>query len=352
MNFSVRTIPWFFGLSVGLLIVVGNIAYFVQSFPGLAAEPDSIILDNHLPVQRDVYPVRECLVPPWRSGVQFFNTSTGSSTPCEFSNGVYRVQKSPDFIAALNLRSADLSINNPTPLPLLRYRSSDVLPLASLTKLMSALIILEAKPDWSSVITIKNEDKRGGARPRIFAGENISIGDLWRLMLVGSDNDATVALVRALNFDEIEFVRRMNQRALELGLVNTKFVEPTGLLPDNVSTAREFAVIARVALLEPRISEALSLPSADIMVDGESRKIFSSDQQFKSFRDTRRDGWVYVTGKTGHLDEVGYNVALLARQDNGAEILAVLLGSSTVENRVIAADKLLKWAFAHIALAS
>ncbi|OGL87148.1 hypothetical protein A3I40_02955 [Candidatus Uhrbacteria bacterium RIFCSPLOWO2_02_FULL_48_12] len=312
MNFSVRKMPWFLGLAVGLLVTAGNIAYFVQSFPGLAAEPDSVILNDHLPVQRDVYRV-----------------------------------KPPDFIAALNLGSADLSINNLRPLPLLHYRSNDVLPLASLTKLMSALVILEARPDWSLVITIKSEDKRGGAKPRIFPGENISIGDLWRLMLVGSDNDATMALVRGLNLDETEFVKRMNQRALEFGLVSTKFVEPTGLLPDNVSTAREFAVIARAALFEPRISEALSLPSTDIKVNGESRKIFSSDQQFKSFRDARRDGWAYVTGKTGHLDEAGYNVALLARQDNGVEILAVLLGSSTLENRVVAADKLLAWAFAH-----
>lgn len=312
MNLNIQKMPWLLGLAAGLLLTVGNAAIFVRSFPGMAAEQDRVMSDNHLPIQRDVY----------------------------------RPPPAPDFTDALKLRSADISVNHIAPQPLLRYHSSDVVPLASLTKLMSALVVLEAKPDWSQVVTVKSEDKRGGAKPRISAGENLSMNNLWQLMLVGSDNDATIALVRGLEFDESEFVRRMNERARELGLANTKFAEPTGLSPENVSTAREFAVIARAALLEPRIAQALSLVSVDITVNGESRRVFSSDQQFKNFRDARRDGWIFIAGKTGYLEESGYNVAMLARQDNSTEILAVILGSATAADRVTAANKLLKWAFA------
>src|SRR3989338_7036772 len=315
MKISIHQSTLAFSMASGILLVVLNIAIFTLSFPGLAAESEVASLrQNHLPAQRDVY----------------------------------RPTPPPTFLSELNLRAADISVDDPEPLPMLRYHSNDLISLASLTKLMTALVVIENKPNWSSAVTIKEADQRGGAKPRIFPGEKITIRDLWHLMLVSSDNDATVALVYGLNLEEQGFVKLMNEHALKLGLTSTHFVEPTGLSTENVSTAREFAVIARHALSQKIITDELSLTNVNIKVDGEERRIFSSDQQFKNFRNAEQDGWIYVAGKTGHVDEAGYNVAILSRNNQGAEILAVILGSPTSEERLRATDRLIKWAFGEL----
>lgn len=315
MKISTNQSALVIGVISGILLVVFNIAIFTLSFPGLAAESKiSSWPQNHLPAQRDAYH------PPPK----------------------------PTFLSELNLRAADISADEPEALPLLRYHSNDLISLASLTKLMTALVVLENKPNWPLAVTIKEADQRGGAKPRVFPGEEITIKDLWHLMLVSSDNDATAALVRGLNMEEQGFVKLMNEYAVKFGLTNTRFVEPTGLSPENVSTAREFAVIARHVLSQKIITDDLSLSSVDIKVDGEERRIFSSDQQFKNSRNIEQDGWIYVAGKTGHVDEAGYNVAILSRNDEGGKILVVILGSSSPEGRLEAAEHLIEWAFENL----
>ena len=254
----------------------------------------------------------------------------------------------PEFLSELDLRAADISLGGAEPFSLLRYHPNEVLPLASLTKLFSALVVLEENPDWSYVVTVGEEDWRGGAKPRILPGDKLTVGDLWSLMLISSDNDATAALIRGLKLDEKKFVERLNLFAVDLGLNNTHLVEPTGLSPDNVSTARDFAVIARLAFSKKEITEALSLASEEVTINDQKRLIYSSDQSFKLFKDWRVDGWAYIAGKTGYVAESGYNVALLGLGSGDEKVLAVILGNPTAENRLAFADRLLKWSFTYI----
>jgi D-alanyl-D-alanine endopeptidase (penicillin-binding protein 7) len=231
----------------------------------------------------------------------------------------------------------------PARLPLLRRDPDDVRPLASLTKLMSALVVLDAAPQWDELVTISAADYRGGARPRLSAGETVSLGGLWEVALVGSDNDALAALVRGLGMTEPEFVQAMNEKAAALGLTSTRFVEPTGLAPGNVSTAREAAVVARAAFARPEVARTLAAVRTAVTVDGAARVVLSSDQHLKTFADAAAGGWQFVTGKTGYLPEGGYNAVVLAAGADGLRVLAVVLGSASLDDRTREVSSLVRW---------
>ena len=119
--------------------------------------------------------------------------------------------------------------------------SEEVRSIASLTKLMTAMVFLECGIDLFDTVTISREDTRASARSHLRPGETFYLIDLLHASLMPSDNRATRALVRATGLSPQEFVGRMNRKADSLGLVNTEFTDPTGLDADNVSTAWETA---------------------------------------------------------------------------------------------------------------
>lgn len=300
-------------LSLFVSAIAVNASYFAWAFPGATEVSGASAAWTRLPPQRDAY----------------------------------RPPPPPDFLDAFTTRAALVTLDSgAAPRLLVRYRVNELMPLASLTKLMSALVMLDRRPDWSAVAVIRQEDRRGGAKQRIAAGDTLTIEDLWQLMLVGSDNDAAAALVRALGFSEQDFVASMNERAGELGLASTRFVEPTGLAPGNVSTAREFTVIVRAAFAEQRIAETLARPRTTIKISGIPAVILSTDQQLKTFPSHSPSRWEFITGKTGYIVESGYNVALSVRDRTGQRLLAVMLGARTPEDRINETERLLDWATA------
>lgn len=136
------------------------------------------------------------------------------------------------------------------------YNDDQKLPLASLTKLMTALIFLETNPDWNKVVTITPEEinypctlQACGTTSEIplKAGDKVKIEDLWIALLTASSNQAAKILVDNSSLTMEEFVAKMNKKSQELGLTKTKFVEVSGLSPNNISTAKEFAKIAKAA---------------------------------------------------------------------------------------------------------
>ena len=296
----------------GLVVIGVNGAIFFTIFPGLAEAAPLLAQLSHLPVSGDRYE------PP----------------------------PAPDFLTALRARSVAASAEWPVPHSLLRYHATEVVPLASLTKLMTALVALGRSPNWSAVVTMASQDIRGGAARRFFPGDRLTEEDLWQAMLVGSDNDAAAAFVRELGLPEADFVAAMNRKAAAFGLERTRFTDPTGLDQGNVSTAREFAQVARVAFQNERIAATVAQPEVTIAVNGRPLVVRSSDQQLKSFQDVRRDGWAFVTGKTGYLTESGDNVALLGEGLSDRRILLVLLGAPTTEDRVHDVAALMRWAVA------
>ncbi|MFA5953924.1 MAG: serine hydrolase [Patescibacteria group bacterium] len=300
----------FFAIALCAVVTLFNVTTFAAAFPGVS---DSALVSGvkagTLPRQRDYY----------------------------------RPPLPPLLLSRLTARRAYVSLEKPVQLPLVRYHADDVAPLASLTKLMSALVALSLHPDWSKTVTIEDADRRSGAQQRVYPGEVVSMQDLWTLMLVGSDNDAVVAFIRGLGISEQSFVEKMNAEAKSLNLTKTTFVEPTGLSSGNLSTAREYAVVARRAFAESRIAEPLAEAEAFILVSGKQRKVYNTDQELKGALPMPHI-WQFISGKTGFIDESGYNVAVLGGDVVGNQMLTVVLGSASVLNRAEDASALLEWA--------
>ena len=198
----------------------------------------------------------------------------------------------------------------------------EVRSIASLTKLMTALVFIENNPGWDKVITIQKSDFVGGATLWVKEGDQVTVKDLFYSTLVGSKNNAAVALAKSTGMSVAQFVAKMNQRSLELGLKNTYFAEPTGLDERNVSTAQELAVIAREAFKNPDIVKATTTKWYQVEP---SNSVLSYWVKNTSMKVLERD--LYVTGsKTGWTDEAGYCLVTQAKK-GVKELLALVMGA-------------------------
>lgn len=201
-------------------------------------------------------------------------------------------------------------------------------PLASLTKLMTAMVALDQGISWERVATINLDEYGVGGNLLLHNGESATMRDLFTASLLGSANNATRAYVRTLGISEEEFVRRMNRKAIALGLEQTYFTDVTGLQPTNVSTAYDIARLAAVAFRDyPDITRATAQEEYTFAVQGSGR-----EHTIKNTNRLVTDHLLAVTGsKTGYLDEAQY---CLAVQGRGAlqHLLVVVLGSPSQES--------------------
>ena len=218
-------------------------------------------------------------------------------------------------------------------------------PIASITKLMTALIVLENNPRWQAQVTFESRDQRNGDISRMIPGENIAVADAWNLMLMASSNDAAALLVRTVFGSEGKFVETMNQKARALGLKRTRFADPTGLAAQNISTAREVAALARMAMSYPEIRNATSRSSYVLTPQGKpARKITSTNQLLYWFKPP---GIAGLGGKTGHIEESGYNLVFLAGRGN-YELTGVILGAPDDSARFEEMSDLMQWGFENV----
>lgn len=196
-------------------------------------------------------------------------------------------------------------------------------PLASITKLMTAMVALDYGIEWDQEMAIRLDEYGAGGQLLLHPGETVTMQDLFHASLVGSANNATLAYVRGLGIDQQEFVRMMNRKAIELGLEQTDFVDVTGLSPHNVSTAYEVARLAEHAFSKyPRIAEATSQAAYTFTIGGSGR-----EHTIRTTNKLISEEGIHVTGsKTGYLYEAGWCLVV-----QGSEALehriAVVLGS-------------------------
>lgn len=203
------------------------------------------------------------------------------------------------------------------------------MPIASLTKLMTAMIALDYGIEWDKEVEILPEEYVQGGRLILHNGERVTMKDLFNASLLASANNTTLALVRELGVPEEEFIQAMNRKAVELGLEQTMFVEVTGLDPDNVSTAYEVAKFAQHAFLEyAEIAEATSQKEYAFHVRGSDREhIIRNSNKLVS------DWEEHVTGsKTGYLYEARYCLVVKGEGDFAGRIAVVLSSPSEIEN--------------------
>ncbi len=220
-------------------------------------------------------------------------------------------------------------------------------PIASLTKLVTADVVLDEGVSMSSVGSVLNSDNVGGARLWVEDGDTFTIEDLFYSTLVASANNAANALSRTCGYSSEYFLELMNDRAEALNLTKTEFVDPTGIELGNVSTAREMARLARDILAQDDIRRFSTTASVyvDVLSQGTSKYLTNTNWMlWKSEYDD-----VYVTGgKTGYLIESGWNLVVSLRPSawqTDEELLIVVFGAESRSASFEDANALADWAW-------
>ena len=217
------------------------------------------------------------------------------------------------------------------------------LPPASITKIMSLLLIMEAidsnKMSLEDVISASEHAcSMGGSQIWLETGETMTVDDLLKAAVIASANDATVALGEYIAGSEEAFVAQMNARAKELGMTNTNFVNATGLDADgHVSSAHDVAIMS-AELIKHDLIKKYSTVWMDTLRDGES-ELVNTNKLVRFY-----DG---TTGlKTGTTSGAGYCLSATAER-NGLELVAVIMSGDTSAERFNGAKKLLDYGFAN-----
>ncbi|MFA6198521.1 MAG: serine hydrolase [Patescibacteria group bacterium] len=215
-------------------------------------------------------------------------------------------------------------------------------PIASLSKLMTALVFLEHNPGLEKEVEITADDIVPGGSDHLKADDRVTVENLFYTCLIGSDNVAASALARSTGLATIDFVAQMNDRASRMGFTQTHFEEVTGLNQANVSTAAEVARLLDYALNNSLIRQAVLLPEYTFMpIDtNKTRRVTNTDLLIDSF--IQVDG-----GKTGYTNEAGYCFAARASDGNGHRIIAVVLGAANDSARFQEVKGLIAWTFSN-----
>jgi serine-type D-Ala-D-Ala endopeptidase (penicillin-binding protein 7) len=203
-------------------------------------------------------------------------------------------------------------------------------PCASLTKLMTALVFLEQRQDFTRTVEVTNDELRGGGHTQLRRGERVRLGDLLHMSLMCSDNVATRVLVRESGVPTDDFLARMNRKAVELGLARTRFVESTGLDERNVSTAADMARLLRAASENAIIHEISTRRGYDF--HGLSSRNRSRPHHISNTNRLLYGRYEIRGGKTGFISEAGYCLATWIRTDQ-RDMIAVVMGAPTAATR-------------------
>ncbi|MFH1426148.1 MAG: serine hydrolase [Candidatus Kerfeldbacteria bacterium] len=224
----------------------------------------------------------------------------------------------------------------------------DVASIASITKLMTALVWLSNKPEdgFEHVHTFApEEDVTLGKELQLPYGSQVTAQDLLRTMLVASYNDAALALAHTTGLTDEEFVKKMNRKAKAIGMQNTTFRDQTGLYTTNRATVHDVALLALEAFSKPTIAEASAMPEYAYSTLG-GLQVVATATNALLFDDTVD----VVVGKTGYLIEAGYCLVVKAKvPGTDRYVIAVVLNTESDSSRFAEMKKLLTWTFDHYA---
>ncbi|HEY0858484.1 MAG TPA: D-alanyl-D-alanine endopeptidase [Albitalea sp.] len=239
----------------------------------------------------------------------------------------------------LDLKSGvALILDQDTDEVLFSKNSQAVLPIASITKLMTAVVVTEAQLPLDEVLTITQDDvdteKNSGSRLRV--GTRLTRGEMLHLALMASENRAANALGRHYPGGADAFVAAMNRKALQLGMADTRYVEPTGLSSRNQSSARDLATLVKAAYDHQIIRELSTSPEHQVAVG----------KRQMQFRNTNRlvlnPSWEIGLQKTGYISEAGRCLVMQAEMA-GRKLIMVFLDSAGKYSRLGDAERVRKW---------
>lgn len=239
----------------------------------------------------------------------------------------------------LELKSSVALVIDPTDSKVLFEKNSGVaLPIASLTKLMTSLVVVEARQDMDEVLEVTDADidREKNTHSRLRVGTHMTRADLLHIALMSSENRAASALGRNYPGGLPAFVAAMNAKAKTLGMTDTHYVEPTGLSSHNVASARDLAKLVIAAHQHPIIRQYSTDTKYMVGSGGHALEYANSN------RLVANPDWDIGLQKTGYISEAGRCLVMLAKID-GRAIVMVFLDSKGKFSRLADAGRIRKW---------
>ncbi|NIP43309.1 MAG: D-alanyl-D-alanine carboxypeptidase [candidate division Zixibacteria bacterium] len=275
--------------------------------------------------------------------VDYINTTSSMDTvsplpPAEFAGTDMHLTGPP----TLRCLSA-IVVDNNTNQILFEKNSAVRRPVASITKLLAAIVLAEMDFDLNQKIIISRWDSRSSGSPRLKIGEKFFANDLFYAALIASDNQAIKALARTSGVAYPEFIRLMNQTAKKLGMDSTSVIDPSGIFDHNISSARDCAKLLNYAFKFLIIKSALSTRLYEFRSLNHKRliRIGNTNRMLKS-------KWKISGGKTGYISASGYCLANRMQDDSGGDITTVILGAPSNSYRFSETAKMAEWAFKNL----
>jgi D-alanyl-D-alanine endopeptidase (penicillin-binding protein 7) len=213
-----------------------------------------------------------------------------------------------------------------------------VLPIASLTKLMTGLLVSEARLPMNEIITISQDDvdTEKGSTSRLQVGAQLSRGELMHLALMSSENRAAHALGRSYPGGMPAFVSLMNAKARSIGMNDTNYAEPTGLSSKNQSSARDLAKLVKFAYGDPMLRELSTSPGHQVAVGKRTLQYNNTNRLVKN------PSWDIGLQKTGYISEAG-QCLVMQTKIAGRKLIMVFLDSTGKLSRVADAERVRRW---------
>ena len=235
------------------------------------------------------------------------------------------------------IRAAAAMLYNPrTDEVIWERRGLDQRPIASITKVMTALVLLDQDPDLERDVVVARGDVRRASTTYLQRGERVTLDALLHLALIASDNVAARLLARASGWGTRRFVERMNLKAAALGLEGTSFVEPSGLDERNVSTPYDVVRLIAAAGEVPAISGIMRKWTHRVRTDRRRLNIRNTNRLLRSPH-------VIQGGKTGYISEAGFCLTALVELPGADPIALVVLGAGSNARRFSEARRLIDW---------
>src|SRR4051812_349540 len=261
--------------------------------------------------------------------------SIGFAQAAPAGNDGARVQK----VKVIQLRSSSVLVQDADTGEIVFTKNSEaIVPIASITKLMTAMVTIDRGLDLEDRIVLSREDvdTRKGSRSRLKTGGVLTRGELLLVALMASENRAAAALGRTYPEGMQAFVEAMNRKAAELGMTDSRFVDPTGLSSGNVSSARDLAKLVNAAHGYELIREFSTRDRTTVSVYGRPM----------TFRNTnglvRSSHWEIGLSKTGYISEAGRCLVMRVRLAS-KDLIVVLLDSWGKQSRIGDANRLKRW---------
>ena len=226
--------------------------------------------------------------------------------------------------------------------------ATSTLPLASLTKIIAASTFLDLHPGIDEVVAYKKADEKlnylycnewESGKLALAEGETLTVKDLIYSSLVGSTNNTVETLVRVSGLSREEFIKKMNEKVKAWGAQSTRFIEPTGLAPENVSSVKDYAIIMKEALKNKIVQEASATSLYKFATLNEKKAHAIKNTNIL----VRQDKYEITGSKTGYLDEALYCLATRTKAANGEQVIVVTMGTDTRDKSFSEGEELIRY---------